>query len=208
RLILPVACLALTAQLAAAGTYYVDAVAGNDNSGNGSQQHPWRTVTHAMSKVPGPGDVLRIAPGTYDAALGEAPEINVKSGITLQGAGKAATMIRARLVFTNLAQAPSVNNLLFNTMSVSVTGMHSGLNIASCMLDEGDYDHSYISLQAGAVFEPKILSTRIQGRDNKLMQITLTHASRLSGLGVHVDTYLGRDGGHRVDRPPPSGSGI
>jgi hypothetical protein len=40
---------------------------GND-AGNGSQQHPWATITHA-SKMIGPGATVHVAPGHYNEAV-------------------------------------------------------------------------------------------------------------------------------------------
>src|SRR5262249_17398994 len=113
--------------------------------------------------------------------------------------------LKSRLTFTNLPLAPSVNNMVFSTMSVSVTAMKAGLNITECMLDE-DYEHSYVTLQGGAEFEPKMMATRIQGRDIRLFDYVLKDASHLGGLMMHCDTYLGIDGAHMFDYSMSSGS--
>ncbi|MEQ8765749.1 MAG: DUF1565 domain-containing protein [Planctomycetota bacterium] len=54
-----------------ASDYFVDAVSGNDATGDGTAQKPWRTITHSFSQIPGPDDTLWVLPGTYDVALGE-----------------------------------------------------------------------------------------------------------------------------------------
>ena len=48
------------------GDVYV-APKGND-SGDGSQQHPWATITHASQMI-GPGATVHVAPGTYDEVV-------------------------------------------------------------------------------------------------------------------------------------------
>ncbi|WP_237742716.1 Calx-beta domain-containing protein [Actinopolymorpha alba] len=48
----------------AASIYYVDAVHGNDSTGNGSAGSPWRSISKAAG-VAGAGDTVRIRSGTY-----------------------------------------------------------------------------------------------------------------------------------------------
>lgn len=45
-------------------TYYVDGNSGNDNSGDGSSNRPWKSLDKATRSV-GPGDEVRIRTGTY-----------------------------------------------------------------------------------------------------------------------------------------------
>ncbi len=75
-------------------TYYVDAEAGSDVTGDGSETAPWRTITHAVSEMAGSGLELRIASGTYNLALGEQFPINMKSGISLSGVDRTAVVVQ------------------------------------------------------------------------------------------------------------------
>lgn len=45
-------------------TYFVSTT-GSDTSGNGSQSLPWRTITHAINTVGGPGVTINVLAGTY-----------------------------------------------------------------------------------------------------------------------------------------------
>lgn len=75
-------------------TYYVDAEAGNNVTGDGSEAAPWRTITHAMGEMAGVGLELRIASGTYNRALGETFPIYMKSGISLSGVDRTAAVVQ------------------------------------------------------------------------------------------------------------------
>ena len=46
-----------------AATYHV-ATGGSDSSGNGSKDHPWATISHALISIPD-GSVVEVHPGTY-----------------------------------------------------------------------------------------------------------------------------------------------
>ncbi len=50
-------------------TYWVNAAAGSDAAGDGSQASPWRTLTHATGIVRGPRARIYIAAGTYSATM-------------------------------------------------------------------------------------------------------------------------------------------
>lgn len=76
---------AVSAQPAApaAPAYMVDAANGNDTTGNGTTI-PYKTITKALSLAVA-GDNVTVAPGTYDAALGETFPISVPAGVRLIG---------------------------------------------------------------------------------------------------------------------------
>lgn len=64
-------------------TLYVSASRGND-SGDGTQRAPLRTITRAL-KLAEPDTVILLAPGTYSAATGEVFPLILPPGVTLQG---------------------------------------------------------------------------------------------------------------------------
>ena len=82
----------------AAGTYYVNIATGND-SNDGSADHPWKTLHHAMSQINGGGAgtyVLRVALGTtYNVANGEADSqmLLSQSNVTIKGESGSAPII-------------------------------------------------------------------------------------------------------------------
>lgn len=79
---------------------YVDAVSGSDSNA-GTEQAPFKTITHALS-VAVAGDSIKVAPGTYDAALGESFPIQIPDSVALigdetnRGKGSAPTEIRGQ----------------------------------------------------------------------------------------------------------------
>ena len=65
---------ALLTTSARASDHYVDALNGNDANGGTSTLDAWRTITHALAVIgslPLDSQTVHVAPGTYDAALGE-----------------------------------------------------------------------------------------------------------------------------------------
>ncbi len=45
-------------------TFYYVAVNGSDSTGNGSEAHPWESISHALDEVPD-GSTILVQPGTY-----------------------------------------------------------------------------------------------------------------------------------------------
>lgn len=80
--------------------HYVDAVSGSDSNA-GTDQAPFKTISHALS-VAVAGDSIKVAPGTYDAALGESFPIQIPDSVALigdetnRGKGSAPTEIRGQ----------------------------------------------------------------------------------------------------------------
>lgn len=63
---------------------HVDAATGDDDSGDGSSAHPFRTIHRGIQQAD-VGDVVHVGPGTYDAAGGEHFPIRPGFGVTIQG---------------------------------------------------------------------------------------------------------------------------
>lgn len=85
----------------AAGTVttHVSASAGNNATGTGSCAQPFQTVTRGVTGASS-GTVVRVAPGTYDAALGEVFPIMLPAGVQLIGdeAGKGQGTVPTRVL--------------------------------------------------------------------------------------------------------------
>ncbi len=64
-------------------TVFVNPTTGN-NAGDGSQQAPFKTLTHALSVAPA-NSIISLAPGLYNSANGETFPLMLKSGVTVQG---------------------------------------------------------------------------------------------------------------------------
>jgi len=72
---------------------YVNAITGNNTTGDGTINNPWKTITYALSKIANSGVTIHVAAGTYNKALGEEFPIVMIDGISLVGAGMDASII-------------------------------------------------------------------------------------------------------------------
>lgn len=85
---------------ALADDWYVDAAHGDDANGGTSAADAWKTITHALATAPAPApgatQTLHVAPGLYDAALGESFPILLRDAFRLVGdEGRDVTRIDA-----------------------------------------------------------------------------------------------------------------
>ena len=74
------------------GVYYVDAVNGSDEAGDGSSGNPWQTITYALGSSEA-GDTIRVLAGTYDTSLGETFPLNLGDNRVLEGYGSGIATI-------------------------------------------------------------------------------------------------------------------
>jgi hypothetical protein len=90
-----IAFIALSATPSGAAILYVNAAIGVNGGSCTSSATPCKTVTYAMAQAAagGPGDEIRVAPGTHSMELGETFPIVVKSGVRLKAASGAASTI-------------------------------------------------------------------------------------------------------------------
>jgi uncharacterized protein YjdB len=94
---------ALTCFTAEATTYYINALTGNDISGNGSLSNPWRTLNHAFERDTNgiyvnsfaSGDVVQLSAHTFI----EIGQFNVPAGVSIEGAGIGQTILKAASSF-------------------------------------------------------------------------------------------------------------
>ncbi len=63
---------------------YVNPNIGNDQTGKGTLQAPFRSITNALTQATS-GTIIKLAPATYTVANGEVFPIQLKAGITIQG---------------------------------------------------------------------------------------------------------------------------
>jgi gliding motility-associated-like protein len=95
--------------------YYVS-TSGSDASGNGSQSKPWRTLRHALSKVPAnQGHTIKLSSGTFV----ENGPLKVPTRVNIEGAGT-ATIIKAASSFHH-SGGWNAGKLLFQLVSNSST---------------------------------------------------------------------------------------
>jgi hypothetical protein len=96
RATLGAAALSFFSLTARAGDYYVDAVNGNNANSGATPAQAWRTITRALSALPttlGPAEVIHVAPGTYDSALGESFPMNLMFYPTVQLVGTGGSAV-------------------------------------------------------------------------------------------------------------------
>ncbi|MEB3288575.1 MAG: DUF1565 domain-containing protein [Leptolyngbya sp.] len=82
---------------------HVSAAAGSNLSGDGSQQRPYQTITHALGVAP-VNTIVLLAPGEYSEASGEQFPIQLRPGVTVQGLPTSAlgqTVIRGSGIFAS-----------------------------------------------------------------------------------------------------------
>ncbi|QJR16529.1 choice-of-anchor V domain-containing protein [Usitatibacter palustris] len=85
----------ITTLATTAGTRYVNASAGSNAGNCSSAGLPCRTITYAMAQATSgnPGDLISVAPGTYNVALGEVFPIIFKPGVQLVATGTPSNTI-------------------------------------------------------------------------------------------------------------------
>ncbi|MEW6363734.1 MAG: DUF1565 domain-containing protein [Acidobacteriota bacterium] len=75
-----------------AGTVYVDVNRGNDTTGDGTLDKPFKTITKGLSVATG-GTTVSIASGYYAESTGETFPLMVPTGVIVQGAGQNSTTV-------------------------------------------------------------------------------------------------------------------
>ncbi|EMN91268.1 hypothetical protein BUQ74_09965, partial [Leptospira weilii serovar Heyan] len=67
-------------------TFYVDSISGNDSTNPGTKSAPFRTITKAILALKNSSiKVIAVAPGTYDATIGETFPITIPEGVNIYG---------------------------------------------------------------------------------------------------------------------------
>ena len=83
--ILPVLAVCVLASAAAATDYWVDALNGDDQNGNGGRTAPWQTITFSLTKLAA-NDTLHVMPGLYDGTgNGETFPLQLPAGVVVEG---------------------------------------------------------------------------------------------------------------------------
>lgn len=131
---LPLSLLVLCALSTAvpATEVYVDALHGSDASGSGTPAAPFKTIRKGVLALVGAGPhSVHVAPGLYDAALGEQFPIVLGSDVSLLGAGVHETILsgggdgtlldlRARALVSDL----TLRRADIGVLSPPASGMH------------------------------------------------------------------------------------
>jgi nicotinamide mononucleotide transporter len=80
-----------------ATTYYIS-TKGNDETGNGSNSNPWKTLYHATASAKKPGDIIHVTAGLYTESI----RSYLAAGVNIEGEG-AASIIQSTLTETFVA---------------------------------------------------------------------------------------------------------
>jgi hypothetical protein len=109
---------------------YVDASSGSDTS-PGTIEEPFKTITHAVTAA-GQDKIIRVQPGTYDAALGETFPIRLESGQSLigdvpnKGAGTTPTTVYGSGDADSLPTNPDYQAVFVGSDESSIMGLSIG----------------------------------------------------------------------------------
>ncbi len=124
-------CLLPFQSNARADVLYVDAIAGNDSTGSGSQLAPYRTLTRAVQALGGAGPhTLEVAPGLYNEALGETFPIAPPRRTHINGSGTWQTALRSSGSGTivRFQEGSSINDCLLERAAFGVVYQAGGFN--------------------------------------------------------------------------------
>ena len=95
-------------------SYYVS-VSGDDSTGTGTIENPWKTITFALIQLTPDSlnkDTLNVLPGTYSpSATGESFPLNLPSFLTLKGAGRDSTTLDAEASLDTLRSVINVTDV-------------------------------------------------------------------------------------------------
>ena len=168
-------------------SYYVS-VNGDDSTGMGTVEDPWKTITFALTQLTPDSlnnDTLHVLPGRYSpSATGESFPLNLPSFLTLKGAGRDSTVFDAEAVLDSILRR--VINIISVNESViqgfTITGGFASENPGSETLFAG-----------GGILISN--STNIIIRKNKIVQ---NHAVSLLGGAGFGGGIIILEGGHHV----------
>ena len=137
--------------------YYVDNVNGDDDLNPGTENAPFKTITHAIS-VAGTNKKIRVLPGTYDETHGEIFPLVLKTGQYLvgdtdpntRGAGAPPTMIIGSGPVPGMADAAirgannaKVSGFLIDNAYTAINVIDDGMEISYNTL----YTHDGVRLK-------------------------------------------------------------
>ncbi|HUT04613.1 MAG TPA: right-handed parallel beta-helix repeat-containing protein [bacterium] len=108
-----------TVGASAASHYYVDGEAGND-SNDGSEGSPWKTITHALASALSTPATIHVAAGTYSSSTnGETFPLDMKSYVSLQGEGSESTILDAQQAAYHVIYCSYVSHLSIEQLTIA-----------------------------------------------------------------------------------------
>ena len=169
------------------GSYYVS-VSGDDSTGMGTAENPWKTITFALTQLTPDSlnrDTLNVLPGRYSpSATGESFPLNLPSFLTLKGAGRDSTILDAE------AELDSLLRRVINIIDVKDSNVED-FTITGGFAAEYPGDETLFA--GGGILISN--STNIIIRKNKIVQ---NHAVSLLGGAGFGGGIIILEGGHHV----------
>ncbi|MBU1626610.1 DUF1565 domain-containing protein [bacterium] len=104
-----------------ASDFYV-APTGSDENGSGSVSNPWKTITHALSKVEGSLQdpvIIHVAVGFYNTSSGELYPLKMKSNVSILGYEKRSTILDAKGSNSSVIICDNINNLSIENLTIT-----------------------------------------------------------------------------------------
>lgn len=195
----------VTAFLAApamAGDWYVDAVNGSNSNAGDSPAAAWRTITHALAVAPNPpypeAQLIHVAPGTYNSALGESFPIRPRNqfrilsdqgpGLTILEAGGGGTVVEVRttnqIPFYQTFPPTQIGGFTLRNanwgVNVAALGTEGGLSYLRCT------DLEIVGMAAGGVSVGAAAALTVNAHATGIFE----HV-RISGCGIGAQVSSG-----------------
>lgn len=132
-ILLPVFFLACEPEFLEAQTTWYVSTTGNDGTGTGTSDNPWRTLAKACSDPEvSDGDLIRMSAGTYN----EPTQINLPDGVSIEGAGIDQTIIHSSYTsgpFLKLESYGYWGNVNYGNQSISYLTLDGDLTAQSAI---------------------------------------------------------------------------
>ncbi|EMJ66264.1 MULTISPECIES: DUF1565 domain-containing protein [Leptospira] len=188
-------------------TFYVDSISGNDSTNPGTKSAPFRTITKAILALKNSSiKVIAVAPGTYDATIGETFPITIPEGVNIYGdingkgliggasslyAGPPGTTPKTGVTLISGNGADSVSNRDNVTLTLRNSSQISGFKITN----PRPYDSQRLSVIVllNAINSAKVHKNTIEGVmgghgiiiDSNNYEATLQGGNVISGNSIY-----------------------
>ena len=130
--------LLLSAQILLGNDYYVSAKRGDNITGDGSLEHPWKTLSFSLARIEGTGHTLNVEAGVYHAKMdtlnmanNEIFPIFLSPGITINGEDRDSVEIKGdadKFIFT----AMDLHDTTTSVQNLKLTGGEQAFNFRNC----------------------------------------------------------------------------
>ncbi len=175
-----------------AATYHVNDDTGDDARTSAQAQNPatpWKTISHAVGEPTlVPGDVISVAAGTYNAALGESFPLTMVDGVAIIGAGPAVTTVSgpaATVLFRNantpLASGTTLSGLTLTHDAANIANAGMSFTLASVAMAPEISGNSFVGLAVndhGIEITDSAAGAQVVHRNHRRQQLQRSVESR------------------------------